>query len=98
MKSDEDAANEAIDALEASARSDRTIVHKPMPVRGYQPQSDENVQLVNEGKAIEAALIAYLDKLMIQPATDKRMVALGRTNVQQGCMWAYRAVFQPSES
>lgn len=72
--------------------------HEPIPVRGYKPQSDENVQLVNEGKAIEAQLIAYLDKLMIQQNTDKHMVALARTNVQQGMMWGYRAVFQPSET
>lgn len=72
--------------------------HQPMPVRGYQPQSDENVKLVNEGKAIEAQYIAYLEKLAQLGRTDKRMIALAKTNVQQGCMWAYRAVFQPSES
>ena len=84
------------DDLKASAHVGSQF--QGLPVRGYRAQSGENVQLVNEGKALEAALIAYLNKLMIQPHTDKRMVALGKTNVQQGCMWAYRSVFQPDES
>ncbi len=74
------------------------VVHTPMPVRGYQPQPEENVQLVNEGKAIEAQLIAYLGKLAALDRTDKRMLAIAKTDIQTGCMWAYRAVFQPSET
>ena len=71
--------------------------HQPMPVRGYNPQSDEKLALVNKGKAIEAEYIAYLKELADHPLTDKRMVAIAKTQVQGGCMWAYRSVFQPAE-
>jgi len=78
-------------------REQRLGLHQPMPVRGYKPQSSDNLNLVNAGKELEAALIAYLAKLAALDGTDKRMLALAKSNVQQGCMWAWRAVFQPSE-
>lgn len=36
--------------------------HKGLPVAGYQPQSDEKVQLVNEFKADEERLLRKLDR------------------------------------
>jgi hypothetical protein len=69
--------------------------HQGLPVAGYKPQSAEAVALANEGKALEERYLRWLDKLMGHPATDKRHVALARTNVQQGAMWAIRSIFQP---
>ncbi|MBA2125094.1 cyclic nucleotide-binding protein [Hyphomicrobium methylovorum] len=81
--------------------------HQPMPVKGYQPQSDDNVALANEGKLLEEQYLRWLDKLDALPTAattqdgreakgiDKRMVALARTNIQQGAMWAIRSIFQP---
>lgn len=39
---------------------------------------------------------AYIEKLMTAEGTDKRAVALGKTNMQQGFMWAIRGVAQPT--
>ena len=72
-------------------------IHEPLPVRGYRAQSDVDISIVNDGKALEAQLIAYLARLASIERTDKRMIAIAKTNIQQGCMWAYRSVFQPSE-
>lgn len=81
--------------------------HQPLPVKGYQTQSDDNVSLANEGKLIEEQYLRWLDKLDVLPTAgktqdgreakgiDKRMVALARTNIQQGAMWAIRSIFQP---
>ncbi|WP_445505021.1 Acb2/Tad1 domain-containing protein [Microvirga sp. G4-2] len=77
--------------------------HKPMPVSGYKPQKQAAIDLANEGKALEERVLRYLDRLQrIPPAAtseavdiDQRMVALGRTNIQQGFMWAIRSIFQP---
>lgn len=37
--------------------------HKPLPVSGYQPQSDAKVALVNRNKREEEQLLRYLDNL-----------------------------------
>lgn len=80
--------------------------HKPMPVAGYTTQSQNNVDLANEGKALEERYLRWLDKLECQngPPLDNgavpqvvnpRMVALARTHIQTGAMWAIRSIFQP---
>ena len=69
--------------------------HSGLPVAGYQPQTDANVQLANEGKRLEELYLRWLDKLAADTATDKRYVALAKTNVEQGAMWAVRSIFKP---
>jgi hypothetical protein len=70
--------------------------HKPLPVSGYTTQTQTNIELANEGKVLEELYLRWLDKLDALPDTDKRCIALGRTNVQQGAMWAVRAIFKPT--
>jgi hypothetical protein len=74
--------------------------HKPIPVAGYQPQSDAKVALVNEFKQDEERLLRKLDALVnrdpdtvIRP--DQRWLAIARTHFQEGFMALNRAVFQP---
>lgn len=72
--------------------------HPAMPVAGYSAQSQTNVDLANEGKRLEELYLRWLDMLDSNPnvgAIDKRCVALARTNIQQGAMWAVRSIFQP---
>jgi hypothetical protein len=69
--------------------------HKPMPVSGYSPQSDANVQLANEGKRLEELYLRWLDKLAADPNTDKRNVALAKTYMEDAAMRAVRSIFQP---
>lgn len=76
--------------------------HAPLPVAGYKPQSPEAVALANEGKELEERYLRWLDKLQAmanrQPddiPIDARFLALARTNIQQGAMWAIRSIFQP---
>lgn len=69
--------------------------HAPLPVKGYTAQSQSNVDLSNEGKVLEERYLRWLDKLMAHPDTDKRCVAIAKTEVQTGAMWAIRSIFQP---
>ena len=75
--------------------------HKGLPVAGYQPQSDGKVALANEGKELEERYLRWLDKLSGHntpegsPVCDARCIALARTNIQDGAMWAIRSIFQP---
>lgn len=72
--------------------------HTPMPVSGYTAQSQSNIDLANEGKELEERYLRWLDKL-VAPTPDgaegNRYVALAKTNIQQGAMWAIRAIFKP---
>lgn len=83
--------------------------HAALPVAGYKPQSDENVALANEGKTLEERYLRWLDKLdkeaerlnaaneidFVKPTYDRRFIALARTHIQTGAMFAIRSIFQP---
>jgi hypothetical protein len=64
-------------------------------VRGYRPQSEENVALVNANKAVEEEILQILDSLGEHPGVDKRWLAIGRTHIEQGFMAVNRSVFCP---
>ena len=75
--------------------------HAGLPVAGYQPQSDDKVLLANEGKALEERYLRWLDKLGDHtdgpsPVCDARFIALARTHIQTGAMFAIRSIFQPT--
>jgi hypothetical protein len=71
---------------------------KPLPVAGYTPQSAEKVALANEGKELEERYLRWLDKLEARAKVTGhggRFVALARTHVETGAMFAIRSIFQP---
>jgi len=65
-------------------------------IKGYRDLSQEEIDLMNEGKALAQQCGDFIAKLEAIESTDKRNVALGKTNLQQGFMWAIRAVAQPT--
>ena len=65
-------------------------------IKGYRDLSQEEINLMNEGKALAEQCGIYIEKLMADEGADKRAVALGKTNLQQGFMWAIRGVAQPT--
>ena len=65
-------------------------------IQGYRDLSQEEINLMNEGKALAQQCGEFIAKLEAIESTDKRNVALGKTNLQQGFMWAIRAVAQPT--
>ena len=65
-------------------------------IKGYRNLSQEEINLMNEGKALAEQCGIYIEKLMADEGTDKRAVAPGKTNLQQGFMWAIRGVAQPT--
>jgi hypothetical protein len=70
--------------------------HPGLPVSGYSPQSQDNVDLVNENKAIEEQVLRMLDEMAKDTDRfDQRWLAIGRTHIEQGWMAINRAVFQP---
>ena len=69
--------------------------HQGLPVAGYQPQSDEAILLVNLMKATEEKLLRALDDLAERDDVDKRWLAIGRTQIEQGFMAVNRSIFRP---
>jgi hypothetical protein len=68
-----------------------------LPVHGYRAQDPMAVNLVNANKQAEEEILRTLDWLAEQPtgSVDKRWLAIGRTQIEQGFMAINRAIFQP---
>lgn len=74
--------------------------HKPIPVAGYTPQSEQKVALVNQNKRLEEQILRQLD-VMVGAANDTgefdiRWLSIARTHIEQGFMALNRAVFKPT--
>lgn len=65
-------------------------------ITGYRELTQEEIDLMNEAKDLAEKCGQLITKLENRMDTDKRCVALGKTNLQQGFMWAIRAVAKPT--
>lgn len=67
----------------------------PLPVKGYQAQSTNNVALVNTNKELEEHSLRILDLLGAMEGVDKRWLAIGRAHMEQAWMAINRSIFKP---
>jgi hypothetical protein len=65
-------------------------------IKGYRDLSQQEIDLMNEGKALAEQVGLYIDKLQALDSTDKRWVATGKTDLQKGFMSAIRSIAQPT--
>lgn len=65
-------------------------------IKGYRDLSQEEIDLMNEGKALAEQVGQYIEKLQATEGLDQRSVALGKTHLQTGFMWTIRGVAQPT--
>lgn len=65
-------------------------------ITGYRDLSQEEIDLMNEGKALAQQCGAFVDKLRAMPSNDQRWVSIGQTHLQQGFMAAIRSVAKPT--
>lgn len=72
------------------------VMHKGLPVAGYQPQSNDKVAAVNENKRLEEMVLRQLDFLANVEPTDLRWLEFGRALIEQGFMAINRSVFKPA--
>lgn len=66
-----------------------------LPVAGYIAQTDWNISRVNANKRAEEAVLKALDGLAEMADVDKRWLAIGRTQIEQGFMAVNRSIFKP---
>jgi len=71
------------------------MINRGLPVKGYQPQSDRAVGMVNLHKELEERVLRQIDILPELVSVDLRWLAIAKTQLEQGFMSLNRAVFQP---
>lgn len=64
-------------------------------IKGYRELTEEEIDLMNETKELAESCNKLLNKLTLAEGTDMRCLRLARDNLQQGFMWAVRAVAKP---
>lgn len=66
-------------------------------IKGYRDLSQEEINMMNKGKELAAHVGEWIEELQLHGVVlDQRAVALGKTNLQQGFMWAIRGIAQPT--
>jgi hypothetical protein len=65
------------------------------PVTGYRQLSQAEIDLMNDAKMLAVHCGEFVEKLKAMPDTDKRWLAIGATELQQGFMAVIRSVARP---
>lgn len=65
-------------------------------IKGYRDLSQEEIDLMNEGKELSQKVGDFISKLEANESLDKRWVAIGKTDLQKGFMAAIRSIAQPT--
>ncbi|HEL3749990.1 TPA: helix-turn-helix transcriptional regulator [Stenotrophomonas maltophilia] len=84
--------------LTGSARALRERLQNVRPCKGngYRELSEAEVSAINTLKDQAEAVGAQLDALSLLDGIDRRALAIAKTELQTGFMWAVRAVTKPS--
>lgn len=65
-------------------------------IRGYRELSQEEIDLMNKVKATGEQLGDLIDELSSLVSTDKRWLAIGKTDLQTGIMALVRSIAKPT--
>ena len=64
-------------------------------ITGYRDLSQEDIDLINEGKALEKQIAEYFLKVARNPGADIKAACIGREQIMAGFMWLFRATAKP---
>lgn len=65
-------------------------------IKGYRDLSQAEIDLMNEGTSLAENVGAFVNRLAAEESTDKRWVAIGRTDAQTAFMALIRSVAKPT--
>lgn len=66
-------------------------------IKGYRDLSQEEIDAMNEAKAVAEQCGAFIEKLRAQGGTlDQRWISIGATDLQRGFMAVIRGIAQPT--
>lgn len=66
-------------------------------ITGYRDLSQAEIDGMNKIKAIETMAGALAKEIAQIEGVDPRLLALARTNLQQGFMWFVRSIAKPAD-
>lgn len=65
-------------------------------ITGYRDLTQEEIDLMNEAKALAEQVGAFIQKMSVGPVhIDQRWVAIARTDLQKGFMSLIRSIARP---
>ena len=64
-------------------------------ISGYRELTAEEIEAMNAVKAVGAQVGTLLNALAAVPGVDQRALAIAKTDLQTGFMWAVRAIAKP---
>ena len=64
-------------------------------IKGYRELNQEEITLLNEGKALANQMKEFIERLEKDENTDNRCVAIAKTNLQTGCHWITHSIAKP---
>jgi hypothetical protein len=64
-------------------------------IAGYGELNEGEIAGINRTKQLAEEVGLHLDALLDVPGIDKRALAIAKTDLQTGFMWAVRAIAQP---
>ena len=65
-------------------------------ISGYRELTQDEIDLMNEVKSLEAAYNRMIDKLRSLPQADQRQVSIAQTDGESAFMRAVRAIARPA--
>jgi len=65
-------------------------------IKGYRDLSQEEIDLMNEGKELAEKCGEFIAKLNKQDGIDQCWVSIAKTDLQKGFMSAIRSIAQPT--
>ena len=65
-------------------------------IKGYRDLSQQEIDDMNKAKALAEQVGSLIKKLELTNNTDKRWLAIGKTDVQKGFMSIIRAIAKPT--
>lgn len=68
---------------------------KSAPIKGYRDLSQKEIDTINQLKDLAITVGNRVDEVMSMDDSDKRWVAIARTDLQKGFMSLIRAIAQP---
>ena len=74
---------------------DKPVPHKPLPVPGYTVQNDPAIKRVGDNKLAEERILRMIESYERDGDTDRRWLALAKTNLEVAMMCLNRAIFKP---
>lgn len=65
-------------------------------IKGYRDLTQEEIDLMNEGKALAEQVGDYISRLNNISGLDQRWISIGKTELQKGFMSVIRGIAQPT--